>query len=135
MARALADSYVATLVPVKDMDRAVKFYTASLGGKLLYRDKGAMKDMWASLKVGESEFWLIAPERREKRTLAYSTFVVKDIRAAVEDLKAKGVKFQRAEKMSKETKTEGPIAFEPYGASAFLKDTEGNLLMLWQNMM
>jgi len=135
MPGALSDSYVATLVPVKNMDRAVKFYTESLGGKLLYRDKGEMKDMWASLKVGKDEFWMVAPESKEKRTLAYSTFVVDDIRTVVKDLKARGVKFQRAEKMSKETKTEGPIAWEPYGASAFLKDTEGNLLMIWQNTM
>lgn len=135
MTGALSDSYVATLVPVKNMDRAVKFYTESLGGKLLYRDKGEMKDMWASLKVGKDEFWMVAPESKEKRTLAYSTFVVDDIRTVVKDLKARGVKFQRAEKMSKETKTEGPIAWEPYGASAFLKDTEGNLLMIWQNTM
>jgi predicted enzyme related to lactoylglutathione lyase len=135
MPDSLSDSYTATLVPVKNMDRAVKFYTESLGGKLLYRDKGDMKDSWASVKIGKSEFWLIAPEKQEKRTLAYSTFVVKDIRAVVAELKAKGVKFQKAEKMSKETKVEGPIAIEPFGASAFLKDTEGNLLTVWQNMM
>jgi predicted enzyme related to lactoylglutathione lyase len=135
MPETLSDSYTATLVPVKNMDRAVKFYTETLGGKILYRDKGDMKDSYASLKVGKSEFWMVAPQTREKRTLAYSTFVVKDIRAVVKDLKGKGVKFQRAEKMSEETKIEGPIAFEQYGASAFLKDTEGNLLMMWQTMM
>lgn len=135
MPETLSDSYTATLVPVKSMDRAVKFYTESVGGKVLFRDKGDMKDFWASIKVGKSEFWLIAPELREKRTLAYSTFVVKDIRSVVGDLKARGVKFQRAEKMSKETKIEGPIAFESYGASAFFKDSEGNLLMVWQQMM
>jgi predicted enzyme related to lactoylglutathione lyase len=117
------------------MDRAVKFYTESLGGKLLQRDEGAMKDFWASIKVGKSEFWMIAPETREKKTLAYSTFVVDDIRAVVKGLQGKGVKFIKAEKMNKETKVEGPIAFESFGASAFLKDSEGNLLMIWQNMM
>jgi hypothetical protein len=35
--------------------------------------------------------------------------------------------------MSKETKVEGPIAYESFGASAFFKDSEGNLLMVWQN--
>jgi predicted enzyme related to lactoylglutathione lyase len=135
MTETLSDSYTATLVPVKNMDRAVKFYTESLGGKLLFRDTGEMKDSWASIKMGKSEFWLIAPETREKRTLAYSTFVVKDIRAVVKDLKSKGVKFQKADRMSKETKVEGPIAVESFGASAFLKDSEGNLLMVWQNAM
>jgi len=134
MPETLSDSYTATLVPVKNMDRAVKFYTESLGGKLLYRDKGDMKDFWASLKLGKSEFWLISPQKKEKRELAYSTFVVKDIRSVVKDLRSRGVKFQKAEKMSKETKVEGPIAIETYGASAFLKDSEGNQLMVWQQM-
>ena len=39
-----------TLVPIKNMNRAVKFYTKTLGGKLRFRDKGAMKDFWASPK-------------------------------------------------------------------------------------
>ncbi len=128
----LSDSYVATLVTVKNMDRAVKFYTETLGGKVLYRDEGEMKDYWASLQIGDTEFWLVVPDVKEKRTLAYWTFVVKDIRAAVKDLQAKGVKFQRAEKNTKETKIEGPVAVEPFGAEAFFKDSEGNLLMLWQ---
>lgn len=135
MPGSLSESYTVTLVPVKNMDRAVKFYTEMLGGKVLYRDKGDMKDFWASLKIGKSEFWLITPQVREKRELAYFTFVVKDIRSVVSDLKAKGVRFQRAEKMTKETKVEGPIAIDPFGAEAFLKDTEGNLLMIWQTTM
>lgn len=135
MTETLSDSHTATLVPVKNMDRAVKFYTESLGGKVLFRDTGEMKDFWASIKMGKSEFWLISPQIREKRTLAYSTFVVKDIRTVVKDLQSRHVKFQKADKMSKETKVEGPIAVETYGASAFLKDSEGNLLMIWQNDM
>ncbi len=135
MVETLSDSYTVTLVPVKNMDRAVKFYTESLGGKLLFRDTGEMKDSWASMKMGKSEFWLVNPGIREKRTLAYSTYVVKDIRAVVKDLQSRSVKFQKADRMSKETKVEGPIAFEEYGASAFLKDSEGNLLMIWQTTM
>jgi catechol 2,3-dioxygenase-like lactoylglutathione lyase family enzyme len=135
MAGGLSDSYTVTLVPVKNMDRAVKYYTETLGGKVLYRDDGDMKDFWASLKLGKSEFWLITPEKKEKRELAYSTFVVDDIRGVVKDLKAKGVKFSKAEKTSKETKVEGPIAVEPFGASAFFTDSEGNVLMVWQTSM
>jgi len=114
------------------MDRAVKFYTEALGGKLLYRDKGDMKDFWASVKLGKSEFWLVAPQEREKVELAYSVFTVKDIKSVVGDLKSKGVKFQKAEAMDKDAKIEGPIAYESMGATAFFKDSEGNLLMLFQ---
>jgi catechol 2,3-dioxygenase-like lactoylglutathione lyase family enzyme len=128
-----AEARFATLIPIRDMDRAIKFYTKALGGKLMYRGEGQMKDYWASMKLGREEFWLITPQTREKRTLAYSTFLVKDIKAVVKELKGRGVRFQRAEKMSKESRLEGPIAYESFGASAFFKDSEGNLLMIWQN--
>ena len=55
------------------------------------------------------------------------------IKKAVAELKGNGVKFSKAEKMSQETRIEGPIAFESFGASAYFKDSEGNVLMLWEN--
>ncbi|MGC2035910.1 MAG: VOC family protein [Thermoplasmata archaeon] len=128
----IADSSLAILIPIRNMDRAIKFYTRALGGKLQYRGEGEMKDFWASLKLGKNDIWLITPEKREQRKLAYSTFLVDDIRAIVTQLKRKGVKFQRAGKVSKETRIEGPIAFDTIGASAFFKDSEGNLHMIWQ---
>ncbi|HTT25339.1 MAG TPA: VOC family protein [Thermoplasmata archaeon] len=126
---------VAILTPIKDMDRAIKFYTKSLGGELQMRGQGEMKDGWASVKVGAQEFWLVAPSKREKRELAYTTFQVKDIKKYVAELMDSGVKFDQPEKRSKETRVEGPIAFEPFGAAAFFKDSEGNVLMAWQDAM
>ena len=125
--------HVVTMMPIRDMNRAIKFYTKKLGAKVQYRGTGQMKNYWASMKLGDSELWFVAPEKREKRTLAYTLFVVKNIRAHVKKLQKKGVKFQRAEKMGPDTKLEGVIAFDPFGAAAFFKDTEGNLLMVWQN--
>lgn len=123
----------ATIVPVRRMDRAVKFYTGPLGGKVTYRGEGEMKDSFASVKVAGQDFWLITPSAWEKRDLSYSVFLVKDIEADVKELRGRGVRFQRAEKMGEETKVKGPIAYESFGASAFFKDSEGNLLMVWQN--
>jgi len=114
------------------MDRAVKFYTETLGGKVLSRDSGDMKDFWASVKVGKSEFWLVSPPDREKLELAYSVFIVKGIEAVVAELKKKGVKFQKVESLEKDAKVKGPIHYESIGATAFFKDSEGNLLMLFQ---
>ncbi|MGA8709982.1 MAG: VOC family protein [Thermoplasmata archaeon] len=125
---------LATLIPIRDMNRALKFYTKVLGGKLQFRGPGAMKNFWAYLKLGPNDIWLIAPQKREKRTMAYSTFLVKNIRAVVKELKGKKVRFARPEPMSPKSKLEGPIAWESYGAAAFFKDTEGNLLMIWQNV-
>ena len=129
----LSEAGFATLVPIRNMERAIKFYTEILGGSVNMRAEGEMKNYWASVNVGKSEFWLVKPEKREKRNLAYSTFVVKDIKKTVGNLKSKGVKFLRAEKTGPESTIEGPISFNPYGAEAFFKDSEGNLSMLWEN--
>ena len=128
-----SEARLATLIPIRDMDRAIKFYTKTLGGKLDFRGEGEMKDGWAALTVGGCPVWLIAPEKREKRTLAYQTFLVEDAKSAVHELKRKGVKFLRAQRMSPDSRIEGPINYESFGASAFFRDTEGNVLMIWQN--
>ncbi len=122
-----------TLVPVANMDRAIRFYTKALGGRVVYRGRGAMRNFWATLKVGGSDIWLVVPQQREKRALAYSVLLVKNAKSAVARLRARGVKFQRPERLSRESKVDGPIAYDSFGASACFKDSEGNLLMLWQN--
>ena len=129
----LSRSDHATLIPIKEMKRALKFYTEILGGKLVTRGEGDMKDSWAEVNVGKAAFWLIEPEEHEKMELAYNVFVVKGIRRVVKGLEKKGVKFLTAEELGSEMKMDGAIAEEPWGAkSAFFKDSEGNLLMLWE---
>jgi predicted enzyme related to lactoylglutathione lyase len=124
---------VVTLIPIRNMSRAIKFYTKTVGGKLVMRGTGQMRNFWARLRLGQDEVWLIAPQKREKRTLSYTTFVVKNIKGFVGGLLRKGVKFQRAERMGPKSKIAGPIATDPMGSSAFFKDSEGNLMMVWQN--
>jgi predicted enzyme related to lactoylglutathione lyase len=129
----LSGARLVTLIPVKNMDRALRFYTKAVGGKLLFRGVGEMKESFASLMLGDDHVWLVTPSKREKRTLAYTTFLVKEIRVFVNGLKRKGVKFQRAQRMGPDAKVEGPISFESFGASAFFKDPEGNSMMVWQD--
>ena len=121
-----------TLIPIRKMDPALTFYTKALRAPVTDRATGAMKNSWAAGKVCGAEVWFTGVEKWEKRSLAYQTFVVKDIRRFVAKLKRAGVAFEKAERMSKETKIDGPMAFDVYGASAFFKDSEGNLLMVWQ---
>jgi len=124
----------ATLVVIRNMDRAINFYTKKLGGKLQMRAEGDMKNMWASVKVGKEEFWLVHPpgQAPKKLDLAFSTFIVKDIKKEVAELRKKGIRFQKAEKMDDSTAIDGPVATDAFGATAFFNDSEGNLLMLWQ---
>jgi predicted enzyme related to lactoylglutathione lyase len=130
----LSRSELVSLIPIRNMNRAIKFYTKKLGAKLLFRGRGQMRNYWATLRVGGTQVWFVAPDKREKRTLSYHTFLVKNIKSAVRDLQRQGVKFQRADKGSPQTRIEGPIAWEPFGGVAFFKDSEGNLMMVWQNI-
>ncbi len=126
-------SDLVSLIPVRNMSRAIRFYTRALGAKVRMRGTGAMRNYWASLRVGGADVWFVVPDPREPRKLAYSALVVKNIRKSVRQLKKSGVRFQRATRSSPDTRIEGPIAFDRYGASAFFQDTEGNLLMLMQS--
>lgn len=130
----LSKAGYATLIPVKNMTRAINFYTEKLGAKLTYRGEGEMKNFWASLKLGKEDFWLVNPDEKEKRALAYSVFLVKNIKSQVKELEGKGVKFEPGEAMGEKSKVSGPIVTDPNGASAFFKDSEGNLLMIFQGM-
>ncbi len=127
-----AAAKLVTLIPIRDMTRALRFYTKTLGGRMTDRAPGKMRNMWASVRLAGADIWLIEPERFERRTLAYSTLVVKNIRSSVRALTKKGVKFQRAERMGPDSRIEGPIVSDSVGAAAFFKDPEGNLLMLFQ---
>lgn len=130
----LSKAQFATITPVRNMDRAIEFYTKRLGGKLEMRAPGEWKDVWASIKIGNQSFWLGPRDPKLKKLdFAFSTFIVKDIEKEVQDLRKRGVRFQRAEKMPDAMKVAGPITYSQFGNSAFFNDSEGNLLMLWQN--
>jgi uncharacterized glyoxalase superfamily protein PhnB len=128
-----AEPRLVTLLPIKRMKRALKFYTERLDAKVNMRGQGEMEDSWASITIGGSEIWLILPEKRERRKLSYTTLVTRNIKKYVAQLQRRGVRFQKAVRMSRATKVDGPIASEEFGSSAFFKDSEGNLLMIWQN--
>lgn len=131
----MSKAQMVTLIPIRNMNRALRFYTKVMGGKLVYRGRGKFRNYWASLTVGGVPVWFVNPDEREKRSLAYQTFLVKNIRAEVAGLQRAGVKFQRAERGGPDTRVEGPILIEPQGSVAFFKDTEGNLLMLFEDRM
>ena len=129
----LSKAGYATLIPIKKLDRAIKFYTEKLGGKLVYKGEGDMEEEFAQVRVAKTDFWLITPTKWEKRELSYNAFVVKSIKKTVKELQKAGVKFEPGEKMGEGTKVDGPITSGDSWASAFFYDSEGNLLMLWQN--
>ena len=121
-----------TLIPIRNMSRAVRFYSKQLGGKVTMRGTGEMRNSWCSMKIAQHHVWLVAPDKREKRNLAYMTLIVKDAKRYVKSLQRRGVRFQKGESMGPGSTVEGPVVSAPYGTSAFFKDPEGNLWMVFE---
>jgi len=121
-----------TLIPIRNMSRAVRFYSKQLGGKVTMRGTGDMRNSWASMKIAGHHVWLVAPDKREKRGLAYTTLLVKSAKRYVKSLQRRGVRFQRGESMGPGSTVDGPVVSTPYGTTAFFKDPEGNLWMVFE---
>ncbi|MFL8937447.1 VOC family protein [Rossellomorea oryzaecorticis] len=102
-------------LPVKDLDRALRFYKGTLGLTLLFNT-----DRMAFLEAGELRLMLSLPEKDE---FAHSSsvlyFQVKNIKEAYERLSGKEIQFIGEPHMvAKMEQTETWMVF--------FKDTEGN---------
>ncbi|MCG8592358.1 MAG: VOC family protein [Proteobacteria bacterium] len=107
---------------VRDWERAVRFYTETLGMPLAYRSDELG---WAQLATGECQLALerAAPDDEESQALV-GRFVgvslqVSDIQATVATLQERGVEFAGL-----------PEAQEWGGVLAHLRDPDGNVLTL-----
>ncbi|MFH8656627.1 VOC family protein [Streptomyces afghaniensis] len=126
----LTGARVATRLPAQDLDRARRFYSEKLGlepvderpGGLLYRCGGADFVLFRSTGASPGTFTQMALE-------------VSDIKAAVAELKRRGVVFEEVDVPG--FRTEGGIAeiegnYPSKGArgerGAWFHDSEGNLL-------
>jgi catechol 2,3-dioxygenase-like lactoylglutathione lyase family enzyme len=106
-------------VYVSDMDRAVNFYSETLGLKLAYR----FGNHWASVEVGKGLTIGLHPASAEmpagrKGSMAIGLELSGSIREAVKALEAKGVRFQTVVNEGKA------------GAFAGFEDPDGNQLYL-----
>lgn len=106
-------------VYVSDMDRAVRFYSETLGLKLAYR----FGNHWASVEAGKGLTIGLHPASAEspagrKGSMAIGLELTGSIREAMKTLEAKGVRFQGVANEGKA------------GAFAGFEDPDGNQLYL-----
>ncbi|HXN48131.1 MAG TPA: VOC family protein [Bryobacteraceae bacterium] len=109
-------------IPVKDQDRALRFYTEKLGFRILTDQQFSEKQRWIELSIpgAETGLALFTPEGHEDRigTFMNTSWEVDNVESIYEELAARGVEFA------------GPPQKQPWGTSAVLKDSEGNRIVL-----
>lgn len=109
-------------VPVRDQDRALKFYTEALGMNVATDQPFDDKQRWIELKFprADARLVLFTPEGHEDRIGSFSniTFVADDVEKTYEELKGRGVEFvQEPERAD-------------WGTAAVFKDIDGNIFVL-----
>lgn len=112
-------------IPVSDQDAALKFYTESLGLKVITDQPFTEKQRWIELMIpgADTGVALFTPEGHEKRIGEFQSisFWCEDVFATADALKNKGVAF-----------TKEP-ATESWGSAAVFQDPDGNQFVLSSN--
>jgi len=115
-------------VPVKDLARARKFYEQTLGFSPDYENEGGVGYKGA----GGTAFFLYPSEFAGTNKASQAFWVVKDVRAEVAELKAKGVTFEEYDAPG--FKTVDSIATGGGAMTAWFKDPEGNIMAIVQSI-
>lgn len=123
----LSDSRVRAIVAVSDVDRAREFYE----GKLGLEPTAVRGDGGTTYECAEGTALHIyaSPENAGVSSATQTGWVTPDIGAAVEELAAKGVEFERYETEQIRTDESG-IAEVGDARIAWFRDPDGNILGL-----
>ena len=124
----LSDATVTTMPPVKDVDRARRFYEGCLG----LRPGGFKPDGKFEYRVGGSTLALFPKPEGTKADHTAISFQVADIAATIEALKRKGVVFEDYDFPG--LKTVNHVCVLGAEKAAWFKDTEGNYLCLHEDL-
>jgi predicted enzyme related to lactoylglutathione lyase len=109
-------------IPVKDQDRALKFYTEKLGFKVATDQAMGPGARWIELRIGSTQtrivLFTMPGEDGRVGTQMNLSLACDDVEATYRQLTARGVEF------------EGPPKREPWGSYVVMKDSEGNKLVV-----
>ncbi len=109
-------------IPVRDQDRALRFYTEKLGFRVLTDQQFSETQPWIELSIpgAETGITLFTPEGHEDRigTFVNTSWEVDNVENTYAELQAKGVEFA------------GQPEKQPWGTFVKLKDSEGNQIVL-----
>jgi len=109
-------------IPVRDQDRALRFYTEKLGFRILTDQVFSESQRWIELSIpgAETGVVLFTPPGQEDRigTFVNSSWEVDDVGKTFAELQKNGVEFV------------GQPQKQPWGTFVMMKDSEGNQIVL-----
>jgi predicted enzyme related to lactoylglutathione lyase len=124
-------SGITAALPAQDLVRAKAFYADKVGLQALEYQSLQAKDGRVGLTVGDgaNQLFLYPAQARSSGEFTQVVIRVTDVRAAVGEMRDRGVEFEEYD--TPETQTENGIARMPGGGeAAWFKDSEGNLVGL-----
>ena len=121
----LGDANVKPMLPVKDLEVATKFYEEKLGLRRVDEAPGAA----VVYRSGGGELCVYRSEFAGTNKGTAALWEVEDVEGTVEELKAKGVTFERYDNLEAATRT-GDIHHVGDIKVAWFKDPDGNILSI-----
>lgn len=109
-------------IPVRDQQRALRFYTEKLGFRILTDQEFSEQQRWIELSIpgADTGIVLFTPQGQEDRvgTFVNTSWEVDNVEKTYAELQAKGVEFA------------GPPQKQPWGMFVVMKDSEANQIVL-----
>jgi catechol 2,3-dioxygenase-like lactoylglutathione lyase family enzyme len=125
----LSITSVMPTIAVEDLDRAIRFYSDTLGLPVR-RLEGDMDS--ALVEVGDSDRLLLYKSSYRRGETTYAGFLSEDVEGSVRELRDKGVKFEEYDFPG--LKTENGIATFGDFKTGWFRDSEGNILAISNEM-
>ena len=109
-------------IPVRDQDRALRFYSEKLDFRVLTDQEFSHSQRWIELSIpgAETGIVLFTPDGQEDRigTFVNTSWEVDNVEGTYNELLTRGVEFLK------------PPQKQPWGTFAIMKDSEGNQIVL-----
>lgn len=120
----LSITSVMPTIAVEDLERAVKFYSETLGLSVR-RLEGDMDS--ALVEIGSTDRLLLYKSSFRNRETTYASFLVSDVEGTVRELRDRGVRFEDYDFPGLKT-VDGIATTEGGLKTGWFKDSEGNIL-------
>ena len=124
-----SDQMSAAMLPASDMERAKQWYADHLGLKPEYEDPNGIQFM-----TGDgTQFWVYPSQFAGSNQATAMGFMAKDLSAEMDALSAKGISFEKYDIPGVKTDEMGVADFGSGDRGAWFKDSEGNIIALFES--